>query len=60
MYIECRNTMYRLGQKLLEIFQMPKRMCNLIKNSLIINYDIQQSPEFLYLEHDQFMPSCYA
>ena len=60
MYIECRSTMYRLGQKLLEIFQMPKRMRSLISNYLIINCDIQQPSKCLYLEHDQSMPLCYA
>ena len=38
---------YRLGQKFLDyFFQSPERMCNLIKNDLIIHYDIQQSPKY--------------
>ena len=43
--------------KVLGLFlQSPKRMCNLIWNSLIIHYDIQQSPKYSYFEYDWFTP----
>ena len=53
-------TLYRLGQKFLDIFASAQRICNLIYNSLIVYYDIQQSPKCLYFKQDWYTPYCYA
>ena len=37
-------------------FQSPKPMCNFIWNSLIIHYDIQQSPMCFYFEYYWYTP----